>query len=114
MSSLASFRGTPQAPALLRQRGGDPALGEGIRGRLRHRGVIVSVICPGFIATPMTAGNPFPMPLLVSADRGAAVIARGLAWGRYESPFPGASMLWHDSHPQDFGGRLLAGFWSKE
>ena len=49
---------------------------------------IVSVICPGFVATSMTAHNRFPMPLLLSPARAAAIIERGLARGQARIAFP--------------------------
>ena len=38
----------------------------------------VSAICPGFIATPMTARNPYPMPFLIDAGKAARLIARAI------------------------------------
>jgi hypothetical protein len=45
---------------------------------MRPRGVRVVTICPGFIATPMTANNPYPMPFIVEADDAAQRIVRVL------------------------------------
>ena len=117
MSSLASFRGTAQAPAYCASKAAVRLWGEGLRGRLLRQGVVVSVICPGFIATPMTARNPFPMPLLMTAERAAAIIARGLAQGRARIAFPWrlyALARLYATLPQDLGDRLLAGYRSKE
>jgi short-subunit dehydrogenase len=117
MSSLASFRGTAQAPAYCASKAAVRLWGEGLRGRLLQQGVVVSVICPGFIATPMTARNPFPMPLLMTAERAAAIIARSLAQGRARIAFPWrlyALARLYATLPQDLGDRLLAGYRSKE
>jgi short-subunit dehydrogenase len=51
-------------------------------------GVGVSVICPGFVESPMTAVNKFKMPLLMPAERAAAIIVRGLARNRARIAFP--------------------------
>src|SRR5262249_11462527 len=51
---------------------------EGLRIRLRPRGIFVTTICPGFIRTPMTANFPAPMPFLMDADAAARRIARAL------------------------------------
>ena len=39
-------------------------------------------ICPGYVATPMTAVNPYPMPFMIDADRAARLIADGIARGK--------------------------------
>jgi short-subunit dehydrogenase len=88
MSSLASFRGFPNAPAYCSSKAAVRILGESLRGRLGQSGIVVSVICPGFVATPMTADNRFSMPLLMSPDRAAAIIERGLARGQARIAFP--------------------------
>lgn len=88
MSSLAGFRGMPTAPVYCAVKAAARVYGDGLRARLRREGIAVSVICPGFVATPLTAANPFPMPLLMPAERAAAVIARGLARRRPLIAFP--------------------------
>lgn len=88
MSSLASFRGLPNAPAYCASKAAVRLYGEGLGGRLGRKGIRVSVICPGFIATPLTAGNPFPMPFLMSAERAAERIVAGLARNRARIAFP--------------------------
>lgn len=88
MSSLASFRGVPSAPAYCASKAAVRIYGEGLRGRLAGHGIAVSVICPGFVRTPMTAANPFPMPLLMTPERAAATIRRGLERRRARIAFP--------------------------
>ena len=88
MSSLAAFRGMPGAPAYCAAKAAVRIYGEGLRGELWGHGVIVSVICPGFVRSPMTAVNDFRMPLLMDADRAARIIRRGLARGRARIAFP--------------------------
>ena len=88
MSSLAGFRGLPGAPAYSASKAAVKAYGEALRGWLAADGVRVSVICPGFVETPMTAGNPYPMPFLMQADRAAALIRRGLARDKARIAFP--------------------------
>ena len=88
MSSLAAFRGFPGAPAYCASKAALRVWGEGLRGWLAPRGIGVSVICPGFVATPMSAANPYPMPFLVDAEKAAAVIVRGLARNRGRIAFP--------------------------
>ena len=88
MSSLASFRGFPGAPAYSASKAALRVWGEGLRGALHRTGITVSVICPGFVASPMTSGNPFPMPMLMPAERAARIIRRGLAKDRARIAFP--------------------------
>ncbi len=117
MSSLASFRGTPQAATYCASKAAVRVWGEGLRGRLLRKGVLVSVICPGFITTPMTARNPFPMPLLMSAERAAGIIVRGLARGQARIAFPWPTYLMARllaALPPSLSDRLLAGYRGKE
>ncbi|MCH7487913.1 MAG: SDR family NAD(P)-dependent oxidoreductase [Proteobacteria bacterium] len=79
MSSIAGIRGLPSAPAYAASKAAVKAYGEGLRGSLAADGVRVSVICPGFVKSPMTASNRFPMPFLMEAHKAARIIRRGLA-----------------------------------
>ncbi len=88
MSSLAGFRGFPGAPAYCASKAAVRVWGEALRGELAAEGVSVSVICPGFIRTPMTAVNRFKMPFLMEVDTAAAIIRRGLERGRDRIAFP--------------------------
>lgn len=88
MASLASFRGFPGAPTYCATKAWVRVWGEGLRAELAPRGVAVSVICPGFVTTRMTQSNPFPMPFLMSAERAAWIIIRGLARNRSRIAFP--------------------------
>jgi short-subunit dehydrogenase len=88
MSSLASFRGFPGAPAYCASKAALRIWGEALRGDLAPHGVEVSVICPGFVVSRMTAQNKYKMPLLMPTDRAAAIIERGLARNRARIAFP--------------------------
>ena len=88
MSSLAGFRGLPGAPAYSASKAAVRAWGDALRGRLGRAGVAVTVICPGFIRTPMTDVNRFPMPFLMDAEDAARRIRRDLARGRPRIGFP--------------------------
>lgn len=88
VSSLASFTGWPGAPAYSASKAAVRIFGEALHGSLRRSGVKVSVICPGFIESRMTAVNDFPMPCLMPAAKAAAIIARGLAHNRMRIAFP--------------------------
>ncbi len=110
MASLAGFRGFPGAPAYSASKAAAKAYGEALRIDLKPHGVSINVICPGFVATPMTAVNRFRMPLLMTADRAAQVVARRLArdWGRIAFPFPLYVLSWLASTlPAWLADRLL-------
>lgn len=88
MSSLAGFRGFPGAPAYCASKAAVRVWGEALRGEMAPFGVGVSVICPGFVETPMTAVNRFPMPFLMDVERACRIMARGLAGDRGRIAFP--------------------------
>ncbi len=88
MASLAGYRGLPSAPAYSASKAAVRVYGEGLRGLLSARGVKVCVICPGYIRTPMTDRNPFRMPFIMSAERAASIIARGLRRNKARIAFP--------------------------
>jgi len=88
MSSLAGFMGMPSSPAYSTSKVMVKAYGEALRGRLRHHGIEVSVICPGFIESRLTANNTFRMPMLMKAGKAARIIARGLARNKIIIAFP--------------------------
>lgn len=88
MASLAGFRGFPGAPAYCGSKAAVKVYGEGLRGVLAGSGVEVSVICPGYVRTPMTDRNGFPMPFLMDADKAARLIRDRLAANRARIAFP--------------------------
>jgi short-subunit dehydrogenase len=60
---------------------------------LRRRGIYVTTICPGFIKTPMTAVNEWPMPWLLSAEEAARRMVRALARRKKVFNFPWQTTL---------------------
>ena len=90
IASVAGFRGLPGAGAYSASKAAAIAYLESLRLELTGSGVAVVTICPGYIATPMTAGNPYPMPFLMSVNRAAGKIARAIARRRrfYVLPWP--------------------------
>jgi len=96
VSSLAGFRGFPGAPAYCASKAAVRVYGEALRGELWADGVGVSVVCPGFVESRITAVNRFPMPFLMTADRAARIIAKGLERGRprIAFPWPTYAMAW--------------------
>lgn len=88
MASLAAFRGFPGAPAYCASKAWVRVWGEGLRAHLAPKGIGVSVICPGFVESRMTAVNDFPMPFLWSAERAAKRTVRDLRRNRARIAFP--------------------------
>jgi len=88
MSSLAGFRGFPGAPAYCASKAAVRVWGEALRGMLKPQGLQVTVICPGFVKSRMTAVNDFPMPFLMEAETAAGIIQRGLAANKARIAFP--------------------------
>lgn len=88
ISSLSAMRGLPSAPAYSASKAAVKHYGEALRGMLSKAGVKVNVVCPGYIKTQMTEANDFPMPFIMSADKAADIIARGLARNRSRIAFP--------------------------
>lgn len=88
MSSMAGFRGLAGASTYCATKAAVRVLGEGLRGSLNGSGISVSVICPGYVRTPMTDKNSFPMPFLMTVERAACIIRTGLARNRSRIAFP--------------------------
>jgi short-subunit dehydrogenase len=79
IASVAGFRGLPGASAYSASKAAAISYLESLRVELRGSGVSVVTICPGYIATPMTHGNPYPMPFLMTPDKAARNIADAIA-----------------------------------
>lgn len=88
MSSLASFRAFGEAPAYCASKAAVRFYGEGLQRAHRRSAVGISVICPGFVRSPMTDANNFRMPMLMDADVAARRILSGLARDRSRIAYP--------------------------
>jgi len=88
VGSIAGYRGLPRGLAYGPGKAALINLAEGLRNDLAARGVRLTIVNPGYVATPMTAGNKFPMPFIVPVEAAAHRIIRGLERGKYEIAFP--------------------------
>ncbi len=88
MASLAGYRGLAGACAYSASKAWVKVYGESLRLTLAPYGVRVSVICPGFVESRITARNSFPMPFLMTAPKAAGIIQRGLTRNRARIAFP--------------------------
>lgn len=88
VASVAGYRGLPRALVYGPSKAALINFAESLYIDLAPRGIGVTVVNPGFVATPLTAGNDFRMPALITPREAAAHIVAGLARGRFEIHFP--------------------------
>ncbi|MFM2120072.1 MAG: hypothetical protein RL722_1540 [Pseudomonadota bacterium] len=88
IASVAAIRGLPGHGAYCASKAAVVAYCESLRGELRSSGVRVVTVLPGFIDTPMTRGNPYPMPFLMPVEDFARAAARAIAQGRRRVVLP--------------------------
>jgi NAD(P)-dependent dehydrogenase (short-subunit alcohol dehydrogenase family) len=79
IASVAGIRGLPGAGAYSASKAAAISYLESLRAELHGSGVAVVTVCPGYIRTPMTAVNRYPMPFILDADDAARRIARLIA-----------------------------------
>ena len=94
VSSVAGWRGLPQALAYGPTKAALINLAQILYLDLRPAGIGVSVVNPGFVETPLTAGNDFAMPALLRPEQAAARMLRCWEQGRFELHFPRRFTLW--------------------
>lgn len=84
IGSVAGIRGLPGHGAYCASKAGVISYCESLRGELRHAGVKVVTICPGYIDTPLTQKNRYTMPFLmqpeVFAEKAFAAIGEGASY----------------------------------
>jgi short-subunit dehydrogenase len=88
VASIAAFVPAPGAPAYCASKAAADSWTVGTAAIARRHGVLMSSVCPGYVRTAMTARNRFPMPGLMSAERAAGIILRGVSRGRRRIAFP--------------------------
>jgi short-subunit dehydrogenase len=99
VSSLAAYYGLPVTPSYSASKAAVKAYGEALRGWLAADNVGVTVVMPGYVASPMCHAMPGPKPLLWTPERAARVIRKGLDKNRARISFP---------FPLNFGSWWLA------
>lgn len=88
VASVASYIAAPHAPAYCASKAAVRVWGEAMAPVLRAEGIGLTLACPGYIRTPMTAVNAFPMPGLMDADVAARKILAACRAGRVRTSFP--------------------------
>jgi len=88
ISSLAGYFGLPVTPSYSASKAALKAYGEALRGWLGPEGILVNVVMPGYVRSPMCDDMPGPKPFLWSPDRAARAIRRGLERDKARISFP--------------------------
>lgn len=88
IASVSGYRGLPKASAYGPTKAALINLAESLKPELGALGLTVSVVNPGFVETPMTKANDFPMPFLMKPEDAARRTIDGLAKGKFEVAYP--------------------------
>jgi short-subunit dehydrogenase len=88
VASVSGYRGLRTASAYGATKAALINMCEALRMELGDHGIVVQVVNPGFIKTPLTDKNEFPMPFLMPVDKAVDQFYRGLLGNRFEITFP--------------------------
>ena len=88
VASVSGYVGLPGAATYGATKAALNVMCEALYPELERSGVKITIINPGFVDTPLTKKNDFPMPFLVSSEEAADTIAKALAKGKFEIIFP--------------------------
>jgi NAD(P)-dependent dehydrogenase (short-subunit alcohol dehydrogenase family) len=88
VSSVAGYRGLPTSAYYGATKAALINLTESLKFDLDRHGVMIQLVDPGFVKTPLTDRNEFKMPFLMSVEDAAEQIARGIAANGFEITFP--------------------------
>lgn len=88
IASVAGYRGLPGAEAYCASKAAAISYLESLRVRLSPSGIRLLTVNPGYIDTPLTRGNPYPMPFLLTAEAAAEKIGRAVDKGATYTVLP--------------------------
>lgn len=94
ISSVAGYTGLPQSLAYGPTKAALINLAETLYLDLKDSRISVSLVCPGFVETSLTAQNKFAMPALITAEQAAQEILHGWGRGDFEIHFPKRFTRW--------------------
>jgi NAD(P)-dependent dehydrogenase (short-subunit alcohol dehydrogenase family) len=110
ISSLAAYVGLPQVPIYCASKAALRSYGEALRLWLAPQGIAVNVVLAGFVKTAMTERVKGPKPGLVTPERAALIIRRGLERNRARIAFPrflAWGLTWLSVLPPPISERIL-------
>src|SRR6266403_1140117 len=110
VSSLEAYIGMPVTPVYSASKAALKAYGEALRGWLAPQGIRVNVVLPGFVRTPMSDRYTAAKPWMMSPERAASLIRRGLERNRARTAFPRLlawGMWWLSVLPPGVSQRIL-------
>ncbi|WP_028490204.1 SDR family NAD(P)-dependent oxidoreductase [Thiothrix lacustris] len=87
-ASVAGYRGLPKSAPYSASKAAVISLAESLHLELKARGVLLRVVNPGFVRSPLTDKNAFKMPFLLEPDEAAQAIMRDLPRRNFEIAFP--------------------------
>lgn len=93
VASVAGYSGLPLAGPYGASKAALINMCEALKPELDSSGIGLSLINPGFVRTPLTAKNKFPMPFLMEVDAAARHIYKGMVKGKFEIAFPRAFVV---------------------
>lgn len=93
ISSMAGLLGLASAPSYSASKAAIKVFGDALRSYLKQFQVKVCVVIPGYIDTPMTTVNNFPMPFKISAAQAAKIIIQGIEANKGIIVFPKITYL---------------------
>jgi short-subunit dehydrogenase len=88
MGSQTAFLGMPTAASYGATKAALNSMAEAFKPDFDRYGVTMTIINPGFVKTPLTARNTFPMPFLMDLDDAIDIILRGLEQKKFAINFP--------------------------
>lgn len=94
MSSSVAYTGLPRAEAYGSTKAAIRHFLQSLRIDLADEGIDVSIICPGFVKTPLTDRNDFEMPMRITVEKAAELIIDGMRKRKYEISFPSLFVFW--------------------
>ncbi len=92
-SSVAGYGGLPRSIAYSASKSALIAMCESLKFDLDKLGITIQLVSPGFVKTPLTDKNDFPMPFLIDVDEAGRRILKGFEQGGFEIAFP-RRMAW--------------------
>ena len=93
ISSAAAITGLPRAEAYGGSKAAVESCLESLALDLDHQGIDVTIVYPGFVDTPLTKKNDFPMPFLMSSESAVGKMIRGIESRKFRVTFP-ARLIW--------------------